>query len=48
MTAPLSSLASLLFKMSDHKIGKSFKLCLAREKLEFQEALTQVVSTHAY
>ena len=44
----LSSLASLLFKMADCKIQKSFKLGLAQEKLEFQEALTQAVSTHAY
>ena len=44
----LSSLSSLLFKMADHKIQKSFKLSLVQEKLEFQEALTQVVSTHAY
>ena len=44
----LSSLTSLLFKMSDHKIKKSFKPCLAREKPEFQDALTQAVSTHTY
>ena len=44
----LSSLTSLLFKMSNCKIQKAFKLCLTREKLEFQEALTQAVSTHAY
>ena len=44
----LSSLISLLFKMLDSKIQKSFKLCLAREKLEFQETLTQAVSSHAY
>ena len=44
MTAPLHT-ASLPFQMADQEVQKSFKLCLAWEKLEFQEALTQAVSS---
>ena len=48
MEAPSLHLPHYYSGWQTAKIQKSFKLCLAQEKLEFQEALNQVVSTHAY
>ena len=46
-TAPSSHLCSNhRFNMADHTDpGKTFRLCLAQEQLEFQEALAKAVST---
>ena len=37
----------IIFQDVKHKIQKVFKLCLSREKLEFQEALTKAGSNPA-